>query len=81
MKAAAERLYDGLHEKRPYHDGSFQRWAEKPSEGYPFHYRDGITIVLLDHDANPGDKFTTDENADPRSVAEQTPGDEDESTD
>jgi hypothetical protein len=62
-------MYDRLHDERPFHDGSFQNWAKESSAEFPFHYRDGVTIVLFDHDANPGDEFTTDESADPRSVA------------
>lgn len=55
--AAAQRLYALQHEKRPFHDGSFERWAEKPSREYPFHYADGVTIYLAETDEYPEDDF------------------------
>ena len=54
---AAKRLYAAIHEDRPYHDGSFNRWAEKPSHEYPFHYADGVSIYLAETDENPEDDF------------------------
>jgi hypothetical protein len=55
--AAADRLYDMLHEERPYHDGSFALWAKEPSREFPFHYRDGVTIWLSPVELNPDDDF------------------------
>lgn len=62
----AERLYDRLHEKEPFHDGTWSRWSEKPSAEFRFHYMDGVTIWAAPMDLNPDDMFTTDRNADPR---------------
>lgn len=55
--AAANRIYDMRHEDRPYHDGSFSRWAAEPSRQFPFHYRDGVTIWLSPVELNPEDDF------------------------
>lgn len=54
---AAKRLYALIHEDAPYHDGSFKRWAKKPSRDYPFHYSDGVTIRLARTDEKPDDDF------------------------
>lgn len=69
---AAERLYGLLHEDAPYHDGSFVRWAKKPSREYPFHYLDGVSIWIAPEDSNPDDDFLS-------SVSQQAPGNEDQS--
>lgn len=55
--AAARRKYDRIHEDRPYHDGTFSRWAEKASDDFPFHYADGVSIRLAETDENPDDLF------------------------
>lgn len=56
---AAERLYGLLHEKQPYHDGTFKRWAKEPSPEFPFHYLDGVSLWLANEDTNPDDDFLT----------------------
>lgn len=67
-------MYDALHEKRPFHDGTFSSWAEKASEEHPYHYRDGIEIMALETDVNPDDLFTTERDAAPWSVGELEDG-------
>jgi hypothetical protein len=62
-------MYDLLHEKRPYHDGSFSRWAKESSRQFPFHYLDGVTIWLAPVDMNPDDDFLSE------SVAGESPDD------
>lgn len=64
-KAGAQGLYDKLHEKAPFHDGTFKSWAKERSSRHPFHYNDGVTIIVTPEDLNPGDRFTTDRNATP----------------
>lgn len=53
----AERIYGLLHEDMPFHDGTFTRWAAKPSRAFPFHYLDGVTIWLSPADTDPDDDF------------------------
>lgn len=55
--AAANRMYDLLHEAKPYHDGTFRLFAEEPSRLTPFHYRDGVTIWISKDDLTPDDDF------------------------
>ena len=57
--AAANALYDELHEKAGYHDGTFSSWAEKRSKSHPYHYRAGVTIWVAQTDLDPTDKFLT----------------------
>lgn len=64
-RAAADAMYSDLHEKRPFHDGTFTRWAEKRSRLFPFHYRDGVNVHVAEEDIAPGDEFTTEANASP----------------
>lgn len=56
-RAAAEWRYDQLHEAAPYHDGSFKNWSEKRTLRYPYHYRDGVEIVVAETDLYPDDDF------------------------
>lgn len=43
---ATKRRYQMLHEKKPYHDGTFKRWVEDASLDYPFHAFDGVSFWL-----------------------------------
>jgi hypothetical protein len=54
---AARRMYAKRHEDKPFHDGSFTIWSEKPSKLCPFHYSDGVTIWLSREDLTPDDDF------------------------
>jgi hypothetical protein len=54
---AAEELYMRLHEDAPYHDGTFERWAEKRSIDFPFHAMDGVAFWLSPVDLSPDDDF------------------------
>lgn len=54
---AAKRLYELQHEDAPYHNGSFLRWAKKPSRDFPFHYLDGVTIWMSEVELSPDDDF------------------------
>lgn len=56
-REAAEAKYAALHEKRPYHDGTYESWAEKRTDDHPYHYSDGVTIWVAEQDVNPDDKF------------------------
>lgn len=73
--AAANRRYAMLHEGAPYHDGSFARWAKEPSADFPFHYLDGVTIWLSPVDLTPDDDFLG------QSVPQQTPGEQEQTSD
>ncbi len=65
--AAARAMYAALHDDLSYHDGSFRAWSKERSPAYPYHYDDGVRIVLAETDVRPWDHFTTDVNADPSS--------------
>lgn len=69
--AAANRLYDLIHEEQPFHDGSFARWSKDASREFPFHYRDGVTIWLSPVELDADDDFLS------ASVAQESPGDQD----
>lgn len=56
-RKAAERAYEDLHEKRPWHDGTFTVWTSERTQSTPFHYLDGVGIYVAPIDVNPGDNF------------------------
>lgn len=56
-REAAERRYDAVHEKEPFHDGTFSSWAKEPSGRHPFRHTDGVTIWIADRDLTPDDDF------------------------
>lgn len=62
---AAQAAYDALHEKRPWHDGTFASWSEKRDAGHPYHYTHGVRIGVAETDLAPWDAFTTVEHASP----------------
>lgn len=62
---AADAAYAKLHEKEPYHNGSFTSWSKDRGEEHPYHFRDGVSIGVTDHDVAPWDKFPTEVNASP----------------
>lgn len=64
-REAADRAYEALHEKRPFHDGTFTSWVAEASRSHPYHFRDGVTVYVADEDAAPWDEFTTRESASP----------------
>ena len=55
--AAANRRYDALHEAKPYHDGAFGGWSKEATPAAPYHYRDGVTVLVAREDHNPDDDF------------------------
>lgn len=59
---AARAQFERLHEKRPWHDGTFTDWAEKPSADHPYHFSHGIRIWVAETDHGFGGAFTTREN-------------------
>lgn len=62
---AADAFYAKLHEKEPFHDGSFTSWSKDRGLGHPYHFRDGVSIGVAGHDLTPHDKFTTERDASP----------------
>jgi hypothetical protein len=60
--AAAQAQYDRLHEKRPWHDGTFTDWAAEPSADHPYHRDFGTRIWVTETDLGLGGNFTTREN-------------------
>lgn len=56
-RAAAEWRYDQLHEAAPFHDGTFEKWSESRNLQHPYHYKDGVTILVAEVDLYPDDKF------------------------
>lgn len=57
--AAAQAQFDRLHEKRPWHDGTFTDWSAEPSADHPYHYSYGTRIWVAEVDLALGGKFTT----------------------
>lgn len=64
-REAAAAAYAKLHEKEPYHDGSFTSWASDRGRSHPYHFNDGVSIGVAGHDATPWDAFTTEREASP----------------
>lgn len=65
-KASAEWQYDALHEERPYHDGNLESskaWTKERTAATPYHYKDGVTIVVATTDLTPGSDFLNPEGA------------------
>lgn len=60
--ASAEAAYRRLHEKKPWHDGTFTDWSEKPSADHPFHFMAGVRIWVSETDQGLGGHFTRQEN-------------------
>lgn len=64
-RAAAIAAYEALHEKEPYHNGTFSDWSKDRDADHPYHYRDGVTFGVAETDRAPHDRFTTDPDASP----------------
>lgn len=74
----ANRRWAELHEERPFHDGTFTHWADKPDRAHPFHFNDGVRIlVVTGEDPSPEDEFLEVESAG-LPAAQQPVGDESE---
>jgi hypothetical protein len=60
-EAAARWRYDERHKERSFHDGTFPKditkWSETRSEKHPYHYMDGVTILVAETDLYPDDDF------------------------
>lgn len=56
-QAAADRKWAALHEKAPWHDGSFTSWVAERSDSHPYHMNDGVRIWVDTTDWNPDDQF------------------------
>ena len=56
-REAAERAYDELHKAKPFHDGIFKNWSPEWTPETQYHYRDGVTIWVSQHDLTPDDDF------------------------
>ena len=56
-RQAAVARWAKLHEKEPYHDGSFQVWSKTRTPETPYHYDDGVTIWVTDTDHGIGGDF------------------------
>jgi hypothetical protein len=54
---AARRRYDMLHEREPYHDGTFENWSKDASAEFPYRYDDGVRIWVAPVDLTPDDDF------------------------
>ena len=68
---AAQDAYADLHEKAPYHDGTFTSWSPKRSAGYPYHHSHGVSFGAADQDLTPWDVFTTEVDASPLPPAQR----------
>lgn len=80
---AANAKWAQLHDARPWHDGTFRNWAEKPSDQHPYHRDHGVTIGVAQSDLRPHDLFLTHERWGPDQlpVAEVVDGEQDDAAD
>jgi hypothetical protein len=58
--ASANSRYDKLHKDAPYHDGTFTHWSKERGPAHPFHYRDGVTVWVTQHNLTPDDNWLND---------------------
>jgi hypothetical protein len=56
-RLAAQRRFEKLHSKLPFHDGNFQRWAKDWSEYTPYHFMEGTTVWVAQTDLGQGGDF------------------------
>lgn len=61
--AAADRRYKALHEKLPFHDGTFESWAKEASASHPYNFMDGVRLYVAETDVNPSDDFLSPQRA------------------
>ena len=54
---AAQAAYERLHEKAPWHDGTFESWAKDASSSHPYHLSHGTTIWVAETDLCLGGDF------------------------
>lgn len=57
--AAADAAFRALHEKRPWHDGTFADWAETQDADHPYHFTFGTKVWVTETDLGLGGKFTS----------------------
>lgn len=56
--AAANWMLDQKHESvGAYHDGTRQSWVKTRSSTHPFHYRDGVRVVVSKFDLTPDEEW------------------------
>lgn len=56
---AALARFERLHADAPWHDGTFESWAENPSLSHPYHFSHGVTVWVADTDLGLGGDFLT----------------------
>lgn len=56
-RLAAQRRWESLHAKLPYHDGSGADWVKDASEDAPYHFADGATVWVAQADFGQGGDF------------------------
>lgn len=54
---AAQARFERLHEKAPWHDGTFESWRAKPDEAHPYHFLHGTTVWVAETDLGMGGDF------------------------
>lgn len=64
-REAAQAMYAALHEKAPFHDGTYTRWNEHRTSEFPYRYDEGVTVGVDTVERTPWDYFTTRTNASP----------------
>ncbi|MCW2496398.1 hypothetical protein [Jatrophihabitans sp.] len=56
-REAAVSKYQELHKDAPFHDGTFANWSSSRHAETPYHFTDGVSIVVSESDSQPDDKF------------------------
>lgn len=58
---AAQARWQRLHEAKPWHDGTFESWREKPDDEHPFHFSHGTNVWVAETDHGYGGEFLSDD--------------------
>lgn len=56
-REAALARFGRLHHDKPWHDGTFTRWAEKPDKAHPYRFDMGVTVFVSGSDLGLGGDF------------------------
>lgn len=56
-RLAAQRRWEKLHAKLPFHNGAGGGWAKDASEDAPYHFADGATVWVAGVDLKQGGDF------------------------
>ena len=70
-RESSRGLYAELHEKAPFHNGSFSSWSAKRTKKHPVRFDEAVQIGVSTDELTPWDPFTTEVNASPLPPTDQ----------